>query len=63
MRIFRISHQCCRGDDNLVVGSDYTHGDRASVLDAHPKILERGDINGNSALKITSENARALYGL
>ncbi len=51
------------GDDNLVVGSDYTHGDRASVLDAHPKIQQRNDIDEKSAIKITGDNARTLYGL
>jgi predicted TIM-barrel fold metal-dependent hydrolase len=52
------------GDDNsFVVGSDYTHGDRASVLDAHPKIMQRDDIDPRTATKITSGNARVFYGL
>ena len=51
------------GDDNFIVGSDYTHGDRASVLDAHPKIRGRSDIDEKSAVKITDDNARAFYGL
>ncbi len=51
------------GDDNFVVGSDYSHGDRASVIDAHRLIAERADVGDKSARKITSENARALYSL
>lgn len=50
-------------NDSFVVGSDYTHGDRASVLDAHPKIMCRDDIDPISASKITNDNARTLYGL
>lgn len=51
------------GDDNIMVGTDYTHGDRASVLHAHTAIMERDDLDEKSALKITSQNARALYGI
>jgi hypothetical protein len=51
------------GDDNLVVGTDYTHADNSSLLDAHERILSREDIDHKSALKITSDNGRALYGL
>lgn len=51
------------GDDNFFVGSDYTHGDRSSVLDVHKLICERSDIDDKTALKLTSENARRFYGL
>ena len=51
------------GDDTFVVGSDYCHGDRASVIDAHRQIRDRADVDEKSALKITTENARALYAL
>lgn len=50
-------------DDSFVIGSDYTHGDRYAVVDAHRKVAERTDIDEKSGLKITSENARVLYGL
>lgn len=51
------------GDDNIIVGSDYSHGDRSSVMNAHKIIMERTDIDEKSALKITIKNARALYNL
>jgi hypothetical protein len=51
------------GDENLFVGSDYTHGDRSAVLDVHQLICNRPDIDDKTALKLTSENARRFYGL
>lgn len=50
-------------NDHLVIGTDYTHGDRSSVLHAHKMIMERSDIDEVTAQKITSENALHLYGL
>lgn len=50
-------------DESFIVGSDYTHGDLASVIDAHPKIADRMDIEEKSARRITYENAKVLYGL
>lgn len=49
------------GDDNIIIGTDYTHGDRSSVMMAHKTIVERTDLDKNSTLKITSKNALALY--
>lgn len=51
------------GNDNFFVGSDYSHGDRSSVLDVHKLINEREDIDDKTALKLTSENARRFYSL
>jgi microsomal dipeptidase-like Zn-dependent dipeptidase len=51
------------GNDNIVIGTDYSHGDRASVMNAHKNIIERSDIDQKDAVKITSDNGRALYGL
>lgn len=51
------------GNDNMFVGSDYTHGDRSSVLDVHKLMCERKDIDDKTSLKLTSENARRFYGL
>lgn len=48
---------------NLVVGSDYSHGDRASVRDAHQQIIDRNDLDDVSKVNITEHNARALYSL
>jgi predicted TIM-barrel fold metal-dependent hydrolase len=51
------------GDDAFFVGTDYTHGDRASVMQAHKLVAEREDISRESAVKLTSENARRFYNL
>lgn len=51
------------GDDSFFVGTDYTHGDRASVMDAHRSITERSDLSEASKKKLTSENARHFYKL
>jgi predicted TIM-barrel fold metal-dependent hydrolase len=51
------------GDDSFFVGTDYTHGDRASVMNAHKMIAERPDVTASSAEKLTSLNARKFYNL
>jgi predicted TIM-barrel fold metal-dependent hydrolase len=51
------------GDEHLIVGSDYTHGDRSSVLDVHKEMIARTDIDPKSATRITSDNARKFYQL
>jgi predicted TIM-barrel fold metal-dependent hydrolase len=49
------------GDDYLLLGSDYTHADRASVRDAHGQLLDRTDISSETKLKITETNAKRFY--
>ncbi len=51
------------GDETFFVGTDYTHGDRASVMNAHKLVSTRDDIEGTSAEKLTSLNARRFYDL
>jgi predicted TIM-barrel fold metal-dependent hydrolase len=54
------------GDDNIVVGSDYSHADTSSELDALPILKERGEkgeLPKESVKKILEDNARALYAL
>jgi predicted TIM-barrel fold metal-dependent hydrolase len=51
------------GDDNLIVGSDYSHPDRSSVVGAHRFILDRKDIAPESAEKIVNTNGRRAYRL
>lgn len=54
------------GEDNLVIGSDYTHSDFAVDLDLVSGLDGRaraGDISESVASKITQANPRALYGL
>lgn len=51
------------GDDRLMVGSDYSHADRASVKDAHGRVHSRDDIGESSAQKLTISNAKEFYRL
>jgi hypothetical protein len=51
------------GEDNLVIGSDYTHADASAELEALRILRERKDIGPAVAKKILDDNARALYGL
>jgi predicted TIM-barrel fold metal-dependent hydrolase len=54
------------GEDNLLVGSDYTHGDPADEL-YFPRLLRerarRGEISERLAEKILNDNPKAFYGL
>ncbi len=53
-------------EDNLMIGTDYGHRDPSHELAAHQVITEmgaRGELSAEVAHKITSENARRLYGL
>lgn len=54
------------GEDNLLVGSDYTHGDPADEL-YFPRLLreraKRGEITESLAEKILNDNPKAFYGL
>ncbi len=50
-------------DRHLLVGTDYTHGDRYSVMNAHSAVLGRTDLDPSTAQRIVSENARSLYRL
>ncbi len=54
------------GEDNLLVGSDYTHNDQAMELDFAAQLqrrADRGEIPQSAVRKITYDNARAFYGL
>ncbi|HUY06968.1 MAG TPA: amidohydrolase family protein [Acidimicrobiales bacterium] len=51
------------GDQTFFVGTDYTHGDRASVMNAHRMVFERPDISRESAERLTSLNAKKFYNL
>ena len=54
------------GEDNLMVGSDYTHRDQSMEHD-FPRLLQaradNGDIPQSAVGKILYDNAKALYGL
>jgi len=51
------------GDSNLMVGTDYGHSDRSSVLYGHRDVAERSHLSKATAIKLTETNARRLYGL
>jgi hypothetical protein len=54
------------GEDNLLVGSDFTHGDSAQELDFRNRLGERadrGEISHDVVRKITEDNPKAFYGL
>jgi uncharacterized protein len=53
-------------EDQLMIGTDYGHRDPSHEMQAHQVITqmgERGEISPEVARKITTENARRLYGL
>jgi predicted TIM-barrel fold metal-dependent hydrolase len=51
------------GEDALVTGSDYPHGDPSRQEDMVKELSEREDISPRLREKILSENPRRLYGL
>lgn len=54
------------GEDNLLMGSDYTHNDAAQEMNFVRLLQERadmGDIPQSAVKKITDRNPRAFYGL
>jgi predicted TIM-barrel fold metal-dependent hydrolase len=53
-------------EDNLMIGSDYTHADQSAEIDAVQIIRRMGDegtLLAATARKIVDTNARAFYGL
>lgn len=52
------------GYENFMVGTDYSHGDRASVMSVHRDIIDAaGTIGADAATRITSGTAREFYAL
>ena len=54
------------GEDNILVGSDFTHGDSAQELEFRRILLERadrGEISHEAVRKITEDNPKRFYGL
>ena len=53
-------------EDNLLVGSDYTHGDPSDEI-FFPKLLRQraqaGEISETFVRKVMDDNPRAFYGL
>jgi microsomal dipeptidase-like Zn-dependent dipeptidase len=54
------------GEDSLMIGSDYTHGD-SSMEYEFPRLLkeraEKGEIAQSAVEKILYDNAKTFYGL
>jgi uncharacterized protein len=54
------------GEDNLLIGSDYTHADASAEMD-FPRLLQAradaGDIPQSAVQKILYDNPRRFYGL
>lgn len=51
------------GEDNLVIGTDYSHTDSSSELEALLRLKQDERISPEARRKICDDNARALYGL
>ena len=54
------------GEDNLLLGSDYSHSDPAQEMSFVRRLQQRadaGDIPQSFVKKITDHNPRAFYGL
>lgn len=54
------------GEDNILVGSDYSHGDAAIELDFQQELqtrADKGDISEGLVRRIISDNPLAFYGL
>ncbi|HLY64179.1 MAG TPA: hypothetical protein VKU60_01495, partial [Chloroflexota bacterium] len=51
------------GEDSLIIGSDYGHGDTSSELEALRHLKEKGEIAPGIVDKILSDNPKAFYGL
>jgi predicted TIM-barrel fold metal-dependent hydrolase len=51
------------GDDNLVMGTDYSHTDSSAELQALPRLKQDERLSPETRKKIHDDNARALYGL
>jgi predicted TIM-barrel fold metal-dependent hydrolase len=51
------------GEDNLVIGTDYGHGDTSSELNAISRFQAMTDISEVAKRKIRADNPRALYAI
>ena len=51
------------GENSLLLGTDYSHADRAKDLIAHRELLARGDISNTAKQAIISENPSRFYAM
>jgi predicted TIM-barrel fold metal-dependent hydrolase len=52
----------CAGDENLVIGTDYGHGDTSSELNAIAR-FKTLDLDDSVKRRILADNPRRLYGI
>jgi predicted TIM-barrel fold metal-dependent hydrolase len=53
----------CIGEDSLIIGSDYPHGDPFHVEDMVGELEKRTDLSARLREKMLSDNPQRLYGL
>jgi predicted TIM-barrel fold metal-dependent hydrolase len=51
------------GEGNLVIGTDYGHGDTSSELNAIARFQALTELSSQAKRKILFDNPKALYGL
>ena len=51
------------GEDRIVIGTDYSHSDNSTEMEAITHLLERTDVEQRVLRKIVEENPKALYAL
>jgi predicted TIM-barrel fold metal-dependent hydrolase len=51
------------GEENLVIGTDYGHGDTSSELNAIARFKAMGGLSDEVKRKILSDNPRRFYGI
>jgi predicted TIM-barrel fold metal-dependent hydrolase len=51
------------GQDNIVIGTDYSHSDNSTEMEAITHLLERTDVDQRVLRKIVDDNPKALYAL
>ncbi|MGH7829146.1 MAG: amidohydrolase family protein, partial [Candidatus Binatia bacterium] len=51
------------GEDNIVIGSDYGHGDTAAEIDALRRLKVKSEVRPDAIEKILSRNPGSLYNL
>jgi predicted TIM-barrel fold metal-dependent hydrolase len=51
------------GEDHIVIGTDYSHSDNSTEMEAITHLLERPDVDQRILRKIVDDNPRRLYAL
>jgi predicted TIM-barrel fold metal-dependent hydrolase len=51
------------GEDRIVIGTDYSHSDNSTEMEAITHLLERTDVEQRVLRKIVEDNPKALYAL